>query len=960
MRTLHGPFPFDPAVAQASARTALAAFFGAARTPGWTPPEVPPFRPPGLYLLVDLTDGQARLAGFWLVCGAWYLRSGAPGAPERTPPYAGAFLDAATESVWWQRPVTPLLGQGWRPLVVIEWPPALAARASSPPPGVVSAVGVEESAADEGGSWMLPARPAQMTPRLEAGRVAGPDAVTTRVPSERSLLLVVRGHLEHDASAHRGRFFVVHPDRFGEPGAVVPFEEWSSAGATPAQKAAPPDAHSLDVVLDLPRGGVGYPMSGWLTRALDLWPARPADVYSGTLAPRDVRAALATQIQLTVLLTICVFAPILGLALLVRSLTTPAEVSAQRPELGAPQPAISVCSADHQKFMDEYRCQVQRLVDGYGPEDVVCGDEGASDELTATVDQQAEVCGLVDRMRDARAVEVVRNGETTQLDPSEFAAAQACFNVLGHPEPYELRRAPTDPVRRLASVAAFMDEPTLRIAPLAKMVTDLDVVCDGYRHRLEARVEGAVFATHLGLPAPPSGTTEEHELRESLITQALSENTSSADAACFRAGAVGGLGFDSWRGVCGEPVVPGVDAEGRAIEVGGEPPSVDAEVWTRLRALDPAAASAGGVVDRYVRARFGGEARTSDPLWTCFLDLNRAVGPSEVTVAWDQHILVPHALDVGAGAVRAQLALDALLPSLRGGGAGASASLGACWPLVAQRLTHYSPVHPIAGAEEGKVAWSVEQQVCAQTCAAAYGLGSAPAPWITPKEDVRTCVDTSARGTAGESSGGDVGTGQLDRLRMPWMWDSARARGPKITDVCAFNLIAEDLLPAGDAGLLVGTTDPAAWAGETTPGSGIAGGADGMAATGAYNLETQGQSRSRETCANVAAQCLVGLFVEVAADPKIERYRWPAQWQAEVEAVPRAAARTRTSSRTPTADDVSPWCSIIAPHLSPTGALPDGQLDYPCAMGIEEERQRVLDMVSRAARGETRLAGGNP
>ena len=118
--------------------------------------------------------------------------------------------------------------------------------------------------------------------------------------------------------------------------------------------------------------------------------------------------------------------------------------------------------------------------------------------------------------------------------------------------------------------------------------------------------------------------------------------------------------------------------------------------------------------------------------------------------------------------------------------------------------------------------------------------------------------------------------------------------------------------------------------------------ADSAATVAARSLSTYGQSRSRETCANVAAECFVSLLLDVTQAPATERYQWPRAWAAAVDALPGDRdVRGR-----------SPWCEAIVPYLSPGGVLPEGQLDYPCAAGVEEQRQRISVTVQKLSRGE--------
>ena len=43
----------------------------------------------------------------------------------------------------------------------------------------------------------------------------------------------------------------------------------------------------------------------------------------------------------------------------------------------------------------------------------------------------------------------------------------------------------------------------------------------------------------------------------------------------------------------------------------------------------------------------------------------------------------------------------------------------------------------------------------------------------------------------------------------------------------------------------------------------------------------------------------------------------------------------------------NPWCRLVQPYMSPTGALPEGQLDYPCAKGVDDARENALSAMER-------------
>ena len=971
MIRLHGPYPLDLGLPQAAARRALAALAATRRGTGELPtPRAG--RPPGLYLIVQDGKDRPALLGFWLVAGPSWLREGTLGAPERMVPYVEAVLDAATEAVWWRDlATTPTVGRSWRPLIVFEWPPSLAIRSALPPPGSVAPEALHAPEEADEGHWLVPGARAGSAgrPNRPPPRAAAPPSP---IPPERSLLTIARAQLEHDASSHQGRYFLLWPDRFPE-GAPVPLDEWVTVGSDAGPKAEVPREHGLGPPLELPGGGAGYPLSGWLTRSLDVWPVSPEHVLGGTLARRDVRSPLLAQFTVAVLLTVVVFAPTLALALAVRAVSSPEAVTAPSPVTPETQPAISVCSPDHDAFVKELRCQIAALANGGQPEVPVCTEEQAQsvnpdpsrDVDPATDDLQAAWCGLYDRERDGWTVHLGIGTDASAFNAAEFVASQACFNVLGKPDPYALPRSSGDGSRRLGNPTAFLDNAELQIPPLTTLVARLESACTDYRPRVEARVEGAIFATHVGLP-DVAAAGEGGVLRKTLLDEAIREET-TVDQRCLRDGAAAGPEVASLSGICGPdmPVLPSEKVAKVWKEVLG-PPEAAADEDLPAGAPQRLGASVSerlGAIERYTTARFdGGPNPPESALWRCHLDLRAQRSSRVVKGAWETDLPIPGRYDVGAGAVREQLELDDLLSLVRGG----AANFGECWGVVAERLARYVPAHPLLGAVDPAVAWSTEQQVCAQVCAGYYRIQRPSAgPWVTPGHDLATCLDERP---VPPTFPPELGHGTLDRLVLPWHGKGARAeQGPTRSEICAFNLIAEDLLPKGEEPLLASGTDPVSWAGETSSGSRIAGSVEGGAALSAVNLSTYGRSRSLATCANVATQCLVSTFLDVTdparrVEPKdratrgcpagtqdpnpltrrIEAYQWPAVWEAAVAEIP-SVPRQGPGAR------LSPWCEQIAPYLVPSGTLPEGQLDYPCARGVEEARARVARMVQRAA-----------
>ncbi len=821
---LRGPFPFDPESPGAGARAALdAARSGAGPGPS-------DGADPGIYLI--WREAPRGLVGLWVTLSPAWLEAGPLGPPDRSPPLVAALCDAANEAMWWEGLELGSAEDGssgsgrWSPVIVLEWPPALASRASVYPPGTARAALAEGSlgpgAEGRGAGRWLDDGWAPEQPGPARAEVEEDDGL----PARRSLILIARASLERRGEVLAGRGALVAPERLPRPPEreALPLHRWLNLAASDAGD--PPTARSVEPgpALGLPGGRVGWALPGWLTRALTPWPPSPTEILPFTLAERDVGVAWRAQLRAAITLSggvLCV----VGLVGSSVWLATRPRLQAA-PELPEPaaQPVLSLCSADHQAFVSRLRCHIDALASGVSPDAVTCAEPGPEGEL------QSAWCGLADRQLD--------NLAWKGWDYAELAASQACFEVLGQPWTYAAKGSDG----HLGDPDRFLRDPDLSIRGLRALVGELDERCARGREALSARVTGAVVAAHVG------GDVDEAGALQSAVGAVVSAGLGPELQGCFQAGLrEGALSASTYEGLCDQPA-----------------PAPASEAWLAL-----SGAARGPLVTRYTRARFGGGAGDLG-VWGCHAALSGRERAS-VLVDWDLGLPVPGSYDQGG--TGSQLVLDAGLRRLRAG-----MDAGPCWRLLSDALALYTPAHPLL-SEPSLTGWpSAEQQICGQVCATRYRIAAPGQSPLTLGTDLSICLDPSA--PSSPQGGG------LDRLRLPWNGGEREGwTAPADEQICAFNLIAQGYLDEGEPALLADGAASAAWAGERGEGSRVAGGSAGLAAESARSLERYGGARGLAACQAVAAECLVEEMLRVTGDASLERHQWRERWRARVEAL---------------------------------------------------------------------------
>ena len=125
------------------------------------------------------------------------------------------------------------------------------------------------------------------------------------------------------------------------------------------------------------------------------------EVVPEQLAKRDVGSRALAQFKQALGISFMVLTAIVGLSLVVKKATTPVLEAAPEPPVIMPQPALSLCSADHEKFMEEFRCQIRAYALNADTDQPFCGDKGSTVNTSRPLskdfaDLQALYCGIRD------------------------------------------------------------------------------------------------------------------------------------------------------------------------------------------------------------------------------------------------------------------------------------------------------------------------------------------------------------------------------------------------------------------------------------------------------------------------------------------------------------------------------------------------------------------------------------
>ncbi|MEC8380307.1 MAG: hypothetical protein VXZ96_08295 [Myxococcota bacterium] len=957
------PYPFEASTVRGDTRKAISRYLEQLSTKSEVGLEKyrTAMRKPGLYLLLWVEGEDIHLAGFWGKFGSSYLSDGTRGAPDRDPPYADKILEALTEEVWWknsQLQVFPFKSNTWQPIILFEWPSELAYRSAMAPPGLP--ISKEEfataSEAELGAEFWLERFEEEIDePKAEGEQVAAVDEWRD-LSINRSLVMILKGKLQYSRVAHESAYHMVHPQFLGDPNLQTPLkltnwlDELVGMNAFPVSEES---QHFLGQPLELLDGRVGFPMSGWLTKSLSIWPMYPKDIRHVGMTPRDVGSKALAQLKQAAGISVLVLSVIGSLAFAVQEATKPRLKAA--PNMAPPevQPALSLCSADHEKFLEEFRCQIRAYAQNPDTDKPFCGDQNSNNPGISLAEDfenlQAVYCGIHHRKDDLWVWGKEGEGGYTF---GELAATKACFNVLGYPFEYRSKKEyiGKDGQRLvLPEPKAFLNG-QYTINQLANLLTDLDIACTTLKERTEMQVRGSVFASLVGAESTGrEGRREEPAQLRALTAEKAMMGQKADLAKCFKTGLIQNPydprdSLSLCDGSLREKELLIWQKLDRRFERSEEQLSVcdepDGQIPTRnLKSCS--------MLSQYERARFGtddghDEDSKPDKLWRCHIDLSRRDPPEKklVTTYWDLSLPVPSNYNIGGAGVMRQIALDAGLRVFAEGNATAAKDLGPCWDVVSKQLSRYEPVHPILADLEAEGWPTDEQQLCGQVCAAYFRFqrtdSRVSSEWKTPKQDLDACIHRGEPGTFTSNS-----RGRLDRLLLPWNYDrNDQWVTPSYEQICAFNLIAQGYMPDG---YLPGELAPPVWAGDTNSTSRIAGDKDGPAVNAVQSLSRYGRPRSRSTCGYAASQCFASLMVDVMGTDSNQ----PSEWQVKLDQAILDIRQTRPQEL----EQTNPWCKHVQPYMGISGDLPEGQIDYPCAKGVDDAQQNAMLAIVDLSRG---------
>ena len=529
----------------------------------------------GLYLILGDEGDFPKLVGFWVVFGKTFLEEGPKGAPDKDPPYAQEILEALTEEVWWKNyEVHPYANKVWNPIIILHWPSSLANRSQLAPPGLGLSSNEFAQSADVDlapHSWLerydSPSPSLEKVSNAKEGRSSDEWA---HLQPMRSLLLIIKAKMKHSRLAHKGEFHMIHPEHLGNPEEKTPieFSQWLGAVVNQHEHAESSfDKHFLGQPLLLQNGNSAFPPSGWLTKNLEIWPISPKEIRHAKLMPRDVGSRAWAQFKQAVGISVAVLCCIVGLSIAVKVITQPKPISAESPPPPHPQPALSLCSADYDEFLEELRCQMaymsllgkehdQMKVNGTVKKVYYCKDkkvEGLkgtepdedqvekAKDIVKNINLQAVYCGLRDRRDDNYKYEPTL--EKFSTDYASYALTKACYNVLGQPYEYNANVSITNKNTIVRPNPDKFFKGNLSIQQLIAVRDNLNDECDKFKGNIESQIHGSIFASFIGRSKPrnyqednPRSVDEGFRLREYLSDIVASTLSTKSEKNCFSFG----------------------------------------------------------------------------------------------------------------------------------------------------------------------------------------------------------------------------------------------------------------------------------------------------------------------------------------------------------------------------------------------------------------------------------------
>ena len=217
----------------------------------------------------------------------------------------------------------------------------------------------DDDGEDRGGGWLEPLDGSAESSGVAAIEVRPMELplqgsseeqdLWVRLPGRRTIVSIVQGQMTASGASHKATFRLLPPAWFSEHvgSDSIPMDDWVQTATRKGKLKVEDERHELGHPMAMMGGRVGFPLSGWLTRSLGPWPNQPLEAAVDELAERDTGSKWLSQARQSIGVTVSVLLAVLTLSWGVWQATRPHIEAAPEIPIPAPQPALSVCSADH-------------------------------------------------------------------------------------------------------------------------------------------------------------------------------------------------------------------------------------------------------------------------------------------------------------------------------------------------------------------------------------------------------------------------------------------------------------------------------------------------------------------------------------------------------------------------------------------------------------------------------------